>query len=258
MRNQVFRGVSPGRGGAVGLAFVLAGLVAQGATAQGDWLRKGKDLLGGAGRSAPAAAGELTDADIGSGLKDALRVGTERVVGRLGRPDGFNADPEVHIPLPGSLDTVRSALRTVGQSGLLDDLELRLNRAAEVATPKAKELFWQAISEMTLEDARGILDGPSDSATRYFQGKMSEPLGASMRPVVDESLAEAGAVQAYDRAMGQYRAIPFVPDAKANLTDYVLEKGIDGIFHYLGQEEAAIRSDPAQRTTDLLRRVFGG
>jgi hypothetical protein len=155
------------------------------------------------------------------------------------------------------LNNVKFLLGKVGMSSMLDDLELKLNRAAEVATPKAKELFAQAISEMTFEDVMNIYNGPDDAATRYFQEKMTPPLAREMQPVVDQSLAEVGAVQAYENVMGEYRAIPFVPDVKADLRTYVVEKGMDGIFHYIALEEAAIRQNPAKRTTELLQRVFG-
>ena len=134
---------------------------------------------------------------------------------------------------------------------------LRLNRAAEVAAPKAKKLFIDAIAAMTLDDARRIYDGPNDAATRYFQGKMTKPLAREMTPVVSESLSEVGAIKSYDSVMGQYKQIPFVPDAKADLTEYVVEKGMDGIFYYLAKEEAAIRENPVKRTTSLLKKVFG-
>jgi hypothetical protein len=139
----------------------------------------------------------------------------------------------------------------------MDDLELRLNRAAEAATPKAKKLFLDSIQDMTLEDVRRIYEGPDDAATRYFQAKMSEPLAGEMMPIVSDSLSEVGAIKSYDDAMGRYEAIPFVPDVKADLTGYVVDKGMEGIFYYLAKEEAAIRQDPLERTTDLLQKVFG-
>jgi hypothetical protein len=203
-----------------------------------------------------SSSGGLSSAEIGDGLKEALRVGSASVVGQLGQADGFNSDAAIHIPLPKSMKKVQSVLDQVGMSSLLDDLELRLNRAAEAATPKAKAIFWQAIREMTLTDVKEIYDGPEDAATRYFQRKMSLPLAEEMRPVVDDSLAQVGAVQAYEKTMGKYRAIPFVPDVKADLTSHVVEKGLDGIFYYLAREEAAIRQNPIKRTTELLQRVF--
>jgi Protein of unknown function (DUF4197) len=247
------------------IAATLVALCPQFGHAQlpGGLMDHGKGLIdklggsSGSGSGAASGVGSLSTGDIAGGLKDALRVGTERVVGTLGRSDGFNASPDVHIPLPGALATVKKALSRVGAGGMTDELELRLNRAAEAATPRAKTLFWNAIQEMTLDDARGIYNGPKDSATQYFRTKMSSPLAAEMKPIVDQELANVGAVAAYDQMMGKYRSLPFMPDAKADLTQYVLGKAIDGIFLYLGREEAAIRENPAKRTTALLQRVFG-
>ena len=224
-------------------------------TPESGWLEKGTERLkdyqtSGTGKS------QLTNLEIGSGLKDALRVGTVNVVNRLGQADGFATDPNVHIPLPKGLKRAQSALGKVGMSSPLDDLEVRLNRAAEAAIPKVKDLFWQAISKMTMDDVTAIYDGPDDAATRYFQGKMTTPLREEMRPVVASSLQEVGAVRAYNDVMEQYRSLPFAPDVQANLTDYVIDKGMDGVFFYLAREEAAIRHDPAKRTTELLKRVF--
>jgi hypothetical protein len=223
--------------------------------AQTDWMKMGQDLLGTAGKSPAATATDSSQ--VAAGLKEALRVGSDTVVGQLGQLDGFNADPAIHIPLPKSFKSVQSALKTLGMSHLLDDLELKMNRAAEQATPKAKALFMNSIEQMTLDDATGIFNGPPDAATRYFQKKMTPQLSEEMKPLVDQALNQAGAVQAFDNVMGQYRTVPFVPDVKADLTGYVVEQGMNGIFHYLALEEAAIRQNPAKRTTELLRTVFG-
>lgn len=218
------------------------------------WLDKAKDLLDESGIS--SSASNLTDSEIISGLKEALHVGSEIVIKQLGTEDGFNADPNIHIPLPDELQTMQSALKGVGMSGLLDDLETRLNRAAETATPKAKQLFYNAINEMSLDDARGILEGPDNAATQYFKSKMTPDLIKEFTPIVDESLAEVGAIESYDHAVSNYKNIPLVPDVKADLSSYVVEKGMDGIFYYLAQEEAKIRQDPAARTTEILKKVF--
>ena len=230
-------------------------IVHETAGAEANWWQKGVDLFkdfGGNGQQT-----ELTLNEIGAALKDALRVGTETVTNQLGQLNGFNLDPAVHIPLPEKLQTVKSVLDKIGMSNLADDLEMKLNRAAEKATPRAKELFFQAITDMTIDDVKGIYNGPEDSATRYLREKMSPALAQEMRPIVADSLSQVGAVQAYDTLVGQYRTLPFVPDVKANLTEYVVKKGMDGIFYYLAIEEADIRKDPAKRTTELLRRVFG-
>ncbi|MBU1342884.1 MAG: DUF4197 domain-containing protein [Proteobacteria bacterium] len=219
-----------------------------------SWLDKGSDLLKSVGGGDKKSA--LTIEEIGAGLKEALKVGSENVVNQLGAKEGFNKDSNIHIPLPASLDKVKSMLSKVGMSSLFEDLELKLNRAAEVATPKAKQLFLTAISGMTLEDVKGIYNGPEDAATQYFKGKMSPKLAAEMKPVIEDSLSEVGAVKSYDTMMKEYKSLPFVPDVKANLTGHVIEKGMDGIFYYMAKEEAAIRKDPVKRTTELLQKVF--
>ena len=237
---------------------LLAGaalLIAPGAGAE-SWLKKGAEVLKGLGGG--GGGGGLGLDEITRGLKEALTVGTGRVVKNLGRKDGFNADPAIHIPLPKSMRKVRKALKPFGMAGQLDDLEVRLNRAAEVATPKARRIFVDAITSMTLDDARKIYDGPDDAATRYFQGRMTKPLRGEMRPVVSDSLSEVGAIRRYDDVMRDYRRLPFVPDVKANLINHVLKLGLDGIFHYVAMEEAAIRNNPAKRSTELLQKVFGG
>jgi len=225
-----------------------------GETASAGWLDKLKEALG-AGTSSTES---LSTEEVGSGLKEAQRVGTETVVSNLGKTDGFNLDPEIHIPLPSELDKVKGILDKVGMDGMLVDLELRLNRAAEIATPKAKALFLQSIKDMTLDDVMAIYQGPNDAATEYFRNKMERPLALEMKPVVDQSLGEAGAVNVYNDVMARYNAVPLVPKVDADLSNYVIGKGMDGIFYYLAQEEAAIRQDPAKRTTDLLKQVFGG
>jgi len=227
-----------------------------GALAQGSLFDKAKEAVGDYGISPPGADALGSD-DIAAGLREALKVGSERVVQQVGARDGFNADPQIHIPLPGALQDVQSMLRKTGMAGLADDLELKLNRGAEAAAPEAEALFLQAISEMTLDDAKEIYNGPDDAATQYFKAKMSPPLAERMSPIVDASLSEVGAVRAYDDMMAQYDTIPFVPDVKADLTGYVVRKALDGIFFYIAKEEAAIRNDPAARTTELLKKVFG-
>lgn len=239
----------------VGGAALATGLVPAAVAAQ-SWFDQGRRLLDVLGGD-QAGASALTIAEIAAGLRDALTVGTGRVVDVLGVVDGFNLNPDVRIPLPGVLQDVQSALSAIGLSGMVDDLELRLNRAAETAMPRGRELFRDAIRTLTLDDAMAIYNGPADAATRYFQGRMTPDLVQVFSPIVRDSLADVGAVRAYDRMMGRYRSIPFVPDATADLTDYTVEKGLDGLFLLLGREEAAIRENPAARTTDILKRVFG-
>jgi len=139
---------------------------------------------------------------------------------------------------------------------LMDDLELKLNRAAEAATPKAKQLFLNAIRSMNLQDARGILRGSNDAATRYFKRKMSRPLAQDMQPMIEKTLNQVGALQTYNSIMGKYQSMPFVPNIQADLQRYVTQAALKGVFHYMAKEEADIRKNPAKRTTDILKKVF--
>ncbi len=236
------------------LAVMVALILSAPVFAGNSWLNKGSDLLKSFGGGDKASA--LTTEEIGAGLKEALKVGSETVVNQLGTTDGFNKDFNIHIPLPASLEKVKSMLSKVGMSSLFEDLELKLNRAAEIATPKAKQLFGDAITSMTMEDVKGIYNGPKDAATQYFRTKMSPELSKEMKPVIEDSLSRVGAVKSYDDMMKGYKSIPFVPDVKADLTDHVVEKGMDGIFYYMAKEEAEIRQNPVKRTTELLKKVF--
>ncbi len=221
-------------------------------TVQAGWLDTVKDVIS----SDTTSSAALTDSEMAGGLKDALIVGSENVVSQLSAPGGFNSDPAIHIPLPESLQTVQKTMDKFGMGSSLNNLELKLNEAAEIATKKAQPLFLDAIKQLTWDDVKNILNGPDDAATQYFKGKMSLPLAAEMKPIVDESLNQVGAINTYNNVMGKYKSLPLVPDVQADLSQHVLDKGIDGIFHYLAVEEANIRNDPAKRTTDLLKKVF--
>jgi hypothetical protein len=230
-----------------------------------DWMGAAKNILNstttGARTGTNTGADTLSQGDIATGLREALRVGTNAVVKRLGVINGFNLDPKVHIPLPKTLQRVDGALSAIGMASVGDDLELRLNRAAEAATPRAKELFIAAIQKMTIDDARKILSADPTAATQYLRRTMGAELARDMTPVVASSMAQVGAIGAYDRMAANYKSIPVVgaaiPDGKAQMTKYVVDRAMDGIFYYVGQEEAAIRANPAKRTTDILKKVFG-
>jgi hypothetical protein len=200
---------------------------------------------------------DLSLEDISKAFKQALTIGSEKVVARLGQVDGFNTDPSAHISLPKNLVKVKEVLKKIGLSGYVDDLELKLNRAAEAATPVAKQLFIDSINTMSFEDVKRIYEGPEDSATRFFETKMRPTLSLKMRPIIDSSLTEVGAIQAYDHMLKKYDDLPFLPDIKADLSKHVMDKGMTAIFHYIALEEAAIRSDPVKQTSELLTKVFG-
>lgn len=190
-------------------------------------------------------------------FKEALSKGSETVVSKLSLKDGFNADPKIHIPLPKSLKSVQSTLNQFGMGRYMDDVELKINRAAEAATPQAKALFLQAIQQMSFDDVKKIYEGPKDSATQYLKSKTAPSLKTKMAPIVENSLNEVGALRAYDKAISKYKELPFVPDVKADLLNHVIDQAMEGMFYYLAQEEASIRKDPVKQTTELLKKVFG-
>jgi len=202
-------------------------------------------------------SGLLSNADITAGLKEALTKGSTAVIGQLGRANGFSGDPSIRIPLPKTLLTARNYASKVGLEKSFDDLEMRLNRAAELATPKAKKLFIGAIKDMSVQDASGILKGPDNAATEYFRGKTGPAIKTAMRPLIDNALAEVGAVQSFNQLLKQYNAIPLAPKVEADLSGHVVDEGSNGIFYYLAEEEKAIRTNPVKRTSELLQRVFG-
>ncbi len=205
-----------------------------------------------------ATTSGLSNSDIVAGLKAALETGSNTVVQQLGAEGGFNSNSLIRIPLPKSLAKARDIAGKVGLDGQFNELEDRLNKAAELATPKAKDLFVSAIRDMSVTDARGILQGPDNAATEYFVGKTESDLQAAMRPIVEDALSEVGAVNSFNNLLTSYNRIPGAPDVDADLTGHVVEKGTDGIFYYLAEEEKAIRENPAKRTSEILQRVFGG
>lgn len=241
------------------LSLAAAGALVSAGPARADWFERGaealKDLTGDGG------SGGLTEARIVDGLKQALEVASREVVDRVGQPGGYLQDPQIHIPLPGYLQQVRPTLSMLGMGNLLDEVETRLNRGAEQAAPEAQRLFVDAIKAMTIEDARGILDGPNDAATQYFRRTMGPDLRETFRPIVESELERAGAIQAVQQVAGSLESVPFAESLGAQATDRLVGHGLDGaldgLFHYLARQEAAIRTDPAARTTEVLKEVFG-
>lgn len=199
----------------------------------------------------------LTQGEISLGLKEALSKGSEIVVRQVGQPGGYGEDSDIRIPLPNQLVRAREIAGAVGLDEFFDDLETRMNRAAEVAAPKARSIFLGAIQEMTLSDASGILRGPDDAATRFFERTTSPQLRSAMRPLIDQSLAQVGAVNSLNQMLTAYRKIPLAPNIDADLTSHVLDGGLEGMFFYIAKEEKAIRDNPLKRSSELLRRVFG-
>jgi len=201
--------------------------------------------------------GGLSDAKIGSGLKEALKIGTENAVGLTGKTDGYFVNQAIKILMPEKLRTLEKGLRVVGYGPQVDEFVLSMNRAAEQAAPAAKEIFWNAIGEMTFEDVRKIWSGNETAATDYFKGKTTDRLTAAFRPVVDKAMNEVGVTRQYKELVGKYESIPFVKKETFDIDGYVVTKALDGLFHVVGEEERKIRTNPQARVTDLLKEVFG-
>jgi uncharacterized protein DUF4197 len=238
------------------LATLALGLVPRSAAAQLDELLKQlPQLPGGTGRSTPA--GSLGDVKIGEGLKQALQVGTANAVKLTGKTDGYFKNQAIKILMPEKLKTFESGLRTVGYGKQVDDFVLRMNRAAEQAAPAAKNIFWDAIGAMTIDDAKGILKGPDTAATDYFKSKTTGQLTTAFSPTVHRTMAEVGVTKQYEELFGRAQQIPFLNLEAFDLDQYVVGQALDGLFHVVGDEEKKIRTNPAARVTDLLREVFG-
>jgi hypothetical protein len=251
---------------AAGAAFVVlaSGVALDGDARAQSWLDKATETLDGltggdetGAASDDTAAGGLSEATVADGLREALAVGAERVVAQLGARGGFLDDPAVHIPLPDDLKRAQSLLEGAGLGQYGRDVETRLNRGAEEAMPRAGAILGDSITDLTLADAKAILNGPQDAATQYFRRTAGPAIEDELRPVIESSLQQVGALTALDAMLAQYETLPFVPDVKGDLVDHATDEAMDGLFRYLAEEEAAIRANPAERTTDLLKTVFG-
>ena len=218
------------------------------ASAQLDQILKGLGL----GQSSG-----LSDAKISSGLKEALKIGTENAVHFTGRLDGYFKNQAIKILMPEKLQTMEKTLRAVGLGPQVDEFVLSMNRAAERAAPAAKQIFWDAIGEMTFQDAKKILSGNGTAATDYFKAKTTDKLTTAFRPIVGEATNEAGVTRQYKELVGGFQSILFVKTETVDIDQYVTAKALDGLFYVVAQEEKKIRTDPAAQVTDLLKEVFG-
>ncbi|MGB5260122.1 MAG: DUF4197 domain-containing protein [Gammaproteobacteria bacterium] len=219
-------------------------------------------LRGGASDQVPASAEttgvQPTDGEMIAGLKEALNMGTQYAVNNLGKDGGFLDNDKVRIPMPSSLAWIEKTLRTLRQEKLADEFVASMNHAAEQAVPEAATIFGEAIQNMSLDDARGILTGPDDAATQYFRRTTSDALTAKMRPIVEQSISRTGVTSNYKNMMAKAGGLTslFSKDT-TDLDGYVTEKTLDGLFVMVAEEEKRIRENPLARTTNLLKKVFG-
>src|SRR4051794_21860314 len=228
---------------------VLISLLSVCAAAQSPWEQIFK-------KATTPSAGNLSTDKIASGLKEALKVSTSRAVASTGKPDGFLKNEAIKILLPEKLRNASKGLRLVGMGPQLDELEVGMNRAAEQATPQAKQIFLNALLSMNIEDARNIFSGSDTAATEFFRNKSSADLTAAFKPIIHNSLLNVGVIKQYAQLTQSPRAAPVLQ--RFDLDGYVVGKTLDGLFYMLGQEEKQIRKNPAAQTTNLLKEVFGG
>jgi len=236
----------------IGALLALASILAASgcATLQKDMA----DILGGSSSS----GGALDEATVIAGIREALRVGTDNTVLSTSKLDGYLGNQLIRIAIPEQMTSVASALRTVGLGSQVDELEVGMNRAAELAAGEAREIFWNAITGMTVSDAFGILNGGNTAATEYFRDKTFDALHVRFHPIVQQKIEEIGLSRVYSKVADTYNNLPLAGTQKmVDLDEYVTERALVGLFTVLATEEQKIREDPVARTTELLRRVFG-
>ncbi len=215
-----------------------------------------QNAIGGILKQIPIG-GTPTQFEIGQGLKQALEIGTSKGADQLALKDGFLGNYAVKILFPTEAQKVESTLRSIGLNSLADNVILSLNRAAEDAAKEAKPIFLSAIKQMTITDATNILLGNEDSATAYFKRITTAQLMEKFRPVITTSLNKVGATRYWSDAAIAYNKIPLVKPVNTDLSAYVAQKAIDGMFIQVAQEELKIRANISARSTTLLQKVFG-
>jgi hypothetical protein len=213
-----------------------------------DWLKEAAQKLGG--------EKGLSEDEIVNGLKQALEVGTSNAVQTVSQTNGYFKNPQIRIPLPENVKKAEKLLRATGFGSQVDKFELSMNRAAERAAPEAKAIFWDAIKQMSFDDARQILDGSDNAATQYFQDKTASRLQKVFKPITHQAMSEVGVTSYYQKIDDKIKTIPFTDQMNFDLDQYVTDKALNGLFVMLAEEEKKIREDPAARVTNLLKKVF--
>lgn len=200
-------------------------------------------------------SGTLSNADAVQGLKEALKLGTDSATYHLSKLNGFFGDNAIKILMPPEAESVEKTLRSVGLGSLVDKAVLSMNRAAEDASKSVGNIFLNAIKQMTIQDAFGILKGGNEAATNYLKQKTTPELTAAFSPVVSKSLGTTDATKYWKDVFTTYNRFSSKP-VNTDLTAYVTQKALDGLFYHIGLEEKQIREDPAARINDILKKVF--
>ena len=216
--------------------------------------KKANSLFG--KKTSPGNSSSLSSSEIVSGLKEALSLGAKKSGDKLSATDGFYKDAAVKILLPKQVQNVESKMKMLGLGKLVDDAELRMNRAAEDASKTAAPIFLDAIKKMTVTDALNILRGADTAATGYLRKTTSTSLTTAFRPIIEESLKKVDAAKYWKDVFSAYNKFTSTP-VDTDMNSYVTAKALDGLFYYVAQEEVNIRKNPAARVTDILKSVFG-
>ena len=200
---------------------------------------------------------DLTNQEAASGIKGALTQGAASAISKLGVPGGFANNPKVRIELPHALEELAKGMRMIGRGKDADDLVASMNQAAEQAVPEAKPLLIHAVKSMTFADAKNILTGGDNSVTNFFREKTSAPLGVKFLPIVKRVTDQVGLAQKYDQFAGQGVKMGLIKGDAANVEQYVTDKALDGLYLMIGEEERAIRQNPAAAVSSIVSKVFG-
>lgn len=200
---------------------------------------------------------DLSSKDAAAGLKEALTKGSQVAVQKLGAENGFFGNDKVKIPLPESMQRVDSLMRNFGMGKQADELLLRMNRAAEAAVPEARTLLVNAVKQMSVEDAKGILSGGNDAATQYFKRTTSEPMTGKFLPIVKKAMEKVKLAEVYNNYADQGAKFGLVKAEDTRIENYITRKALDGLFVMIAEEEKAIRADPVGQTSNILKKVFG-
>jgi hypothetical protein len=234
--------------------------VGYGLPASADWgsllndiKSTGQSLL----NNSASTTSTLDTQTIISGLKEALDIGSRKANEKVSKADGYLANELIRIAMPPQLQKVDSLMRKFGLGAMADQFEQSMNHAAEKAAPEATNIIVGAIKNMTIEDAKTILNGGDDAATQYFKQQTSGKLTTLFKPVISNSLNQVGTTKRYNDLTKQIAAVPFVGETvNLDLPDYVTQQALNGMFKMIAAEEKKIRENPAARTTELLKTVF--
>ena len=219
-----------------------------------DYVNDAGHMLGGNKKSNKSV---ITNTEITDGLRQALEMGAKTATNQLSLTDGFFGNALIKVLMPPEAKKVEDALRHIGMGSYVDKAILSMNRAAEDASTKALPIFVNAIKGMTVQDALGILKGNNDAATQYLKAKTNAQLTTAFRPVISASLDKVNATKYWSEVFEIYNNLPTTFNkVNPDLSAYVTERALNGLFIYVAEEENKIRINPAERITDILKKVF--